>query len=228
MTGYEVADLLAEIRASEIRWVRRFEWHLDQIPPVLAHLHEKRGLLRVTQYDAVRVSGSSDVARAPMNLGEVDDGDDLWSALVEYTEDVAEHLGVHPPEAVAASWRRSGGAVGLSAGLDELGVSRAAYGVTSWLIDRAHDIKPLKLSGSESHVFRLVRGLRDRYLVPPVERESRRRFCTVCVQFDVVAVWVSDPNGRSRLEVTCRTCGSTFEEPDEDDEDDDGEDPGGG
>ncbi|MFJ4174023.1 hypothetical protein [Microbacterium sp. NPDC089696] len=190
------------------RWVRRFEWHLDQLPGILEVLRADSSGLKAARLSE-RVSGGGGPARLPFNVDLVDTTDDLWAAVIEYTSEVAERLGETVTDAV--TWRRSGAAVGLSSAVTGYQARVLAFAVVRWLTERSEEISGLPMNDAEDHLFGMIRRLRVQYMLPPVERPSRRRTCEACGERAVAAEWVSDALGRGVLVVECRDCGESYD-----------------
>lgn len=206
MTTLDIVDL------DTARWVRQYEWHLDQIPAILHTLRDEAVPLKAARLDNIRVSGSREQAPLPFNADMVDAGDDLWAALAQYLGHVAELLGETVTD--AASWTRRGEAVGLSSHIRGREALALAYRVIAWLIDHARQVAAFTvLQDTEDHLFALIRKLRTRYMIPAVERPARRRQCTTCGEQAVTAAWVDGINARPVLVATCRRCGATYGEP---------------
>jgi len=199
LTMQEIHD--AEVR----RWTERYEQLLDQVPMLLEHLRTMANPLKAGSLGE-RVTGGGGEAPAPVRLDPVDDADDLWAGLIEYTLDVAHRLHEPAPAAAGDTWTARGSVQGLPAHLDADGAYRAAWEVVGWLIDRAPRIHPLALTDSEQHLFGLVRKLVARYVTPPIERPSHRRECSVCGERAVVVSWVIDDTGEAR----CAVCGAVY------------------
>lgn len=187
------------------RWTERYESHLDQIPQLLEVMREQANPLKAARI-AERVSGGGGAAPLPFREDQVDDCDDLWAALVEYIGEVAERLQDAAPGAAGASWAVSGGVRGIGAGVSGDEAYKAGFVLIAWLIDRAPYVHELALKDSEQHLFSLIRKLQARYVVPPIERPSRRRLCSVCGELAVVTAWVLGDAG----EAECRVCGAVY------------------
>lgn len=193
------------------RWVRRFEWHLDQLPGILEVLRNDSSSLKSSRYDSVRVSGSREQTPLPFKVDLVDAADDLWAAAIEYSTEVAERIGLSLT--TAASWRTSSGAMGLSSRVTGYQARVVAFELIAWLIKHAEAIAGLPMNDAEDHLFGLIRRLREQYMLASVERPSRRRECTVCGERAVAAQWVTGDNGRAELLAECRRCGEGYDEP---------------
>lgn len=186
------------------RWIERYEQHLDQLPILVEHLRDRANPTKAGSLNE-RVSGGGGEASTPLRLDPVDDCDDLWAALVEYLGEAAEKL-QDPAPATARSWTAGGSVRGIPAWMSADDAYRAAYELIAWLIDRAPRIHALELTDSEEHLFALIRKLMSRYVVPPIERPSRRRMCSVCGEYAVVVDWVIGDVGEAK----CRVCGATY------------------
>lgn len=194
------------------RWVRRYEWHLDQIPAILHTLRDEAIPLKAARLDTVRVSGSRDHSPLPFRAEMVDDADDLWAALTLYLGEVADLLGETVTDAV--SWTRRGEPVGIGAAVRGRQANALTFQIIAWLIDHAARITAFEqLQDTEEHLFGMIRRLRARYMVAEVDRPTRRRDCSICGQRAVTATWTTDVNDRPVLAVACRHCGATYDEP---------------
>lgn len=200
LTDTEIAD--AELR----RWQHRFEQHLDQIPALIEHLRAAAIPSAVARLDGVRVSGGGYESAAQIRLDPVEDADDLWAALAEYTLDVANRLHQPAPSAAGDTWIAHGNVQGIPARLDADRAYKAAWGIVAWLTERSAQVRPLELVDSEQHLFALVRKLISRHTIDPIDRPTRRRACTVCGERAVVVAWILNDTG----EAECRVCGATY------------------
>lgn len=197
---------MQEIHDAEVRrWIERYEQMLDQVPQLLETMRDQMNPLKAAGLSE-RVSGGGGAAPMPFREAQADDCDDLWAALVEYVGEVAERLQETTPGATGASWGVSGNIRGIGAGVSGDRAYKAGFVLIAWCIDRAEKIQALGLRDTEEHLFSLIRKLQARYTVPPIERPSRRRQCTVCGEFAVVVDWVLGGTG----EAVCRTCGATY------------------
>ncbi len=204
MTALDLVDL------DTARWVRRFEWHLDQLPGILEVLRADAIPLKSARYDSVRVSGSREHAPLPFKVDLIDTADDLWAAVIEYTTEITEHLGATFTDTV--TWRTRGGAGGLSSRITGYQARVLGFEVIQWLTAHATSIAALPLNDAEDHLFTMIRRLRAQYMLAPVERPSRRRTCTTCGEQSVAAGWV-DVNDRPVMVAECRRCGATYDDP---------------
>lgn len=196
----------AEIYTAELRqWRERYEQFLDQLPILLETMREHANPLKAAGLSE-RVSGGGGEAPLPFRADPVDDCDDLWSALVEYVGEVAERLQDAAPGAAGASWASSNGIRGIGAGVSGDQAYKAGFVLIAWAIDRAEKIQALGLRDSEDHLFSLIRKLMGRYVVPPIERPSRRRLCSVCGEYAVVVDWILGDAG----EAACAVCGAVY------------------
>lgn len=205
-------DVITALQSRSARdrvWRDRFEQHLDQIPQLLEVMREQRVPLAATRNDSERVSGGGGSTPLPFRPDPVDDCDDLWGALVEYLGEVSERLQDPAPAAVGATWAIDGAVRGMPSWIDGDIAYRAGYVLTAWLVDRAIEIRDLRMKDSEDHLFGLVRKLSLRYTVTLIERPSRRRWCAVCGENAVAVSWVTGDGG----EAVCRACGETYPSP---------------
>ncbi|MBS0231766.1 MAG: hypothetical protein JSS52_11495 [Proteobacteria bacterium] len=199
ITAHDLAD------AAERRWVQRFEAHLDQVPVLIEFLRGHRVPLQAGSLNE-RVTGGGGEAPVPFRLDPVDDADDLWAALIEYTTEVGERLHMPLPHSGNEIWRANTIVQGIPAHLGANGARRAVFPIVAWLIDHAPRIHPLELTDSEDHLFTLIRNLSARYVVPPIDRPAHRRVCTVCGEQAVRVAWLLGGTG----EAECGTCGATY------------------
>jgi hypothetical protein len=203
---------LAYTLPSASRWTQRFEQHLDQVPMLLEVLRGARGGVHAARTGSERVSGGGGVAPSPLRETPVDDADDLWAALVEYTGEVAERLQDPAPAAVGATWAIDESVRGLPSWMNSELAYTAGFVIVSWLIERGVDIASLRMNDAEEFLFSLIRKLQSRYVLDPIERPAHARTCSVCGERAVVVSWVSDETG----EASCRVCGATYAPEDED------------
>ncbi|WP_133192815.1 hypothetical protein [Microbacterium sp. TPD7012] len=119
---------------------------------------------------------------------------------------MAERLQDPAPGAVGATWAVNGNPHGMPSWMSGDLAYKAGFALIAWLIDRASEVQELGMRDSEQHLFEMIRKLSARYTVPPIERPSRRRRCTVCGEASVVVDWVLGGTG----EAVCRTCGATY------------------
>lgn len=197
----------------EDRWVRRYRWHLAEIPGLLMICRQTgSGGLRAAAYGE-RVSGGSDVRRLPFQADGLDDADLLWAVLVLYGREVAELFGGSSPSALRYQvWSRLGEPQGLPPGLSPEGAWSLGDVVCRWLSERALSAALFsELEDSEEHLFALVRALRARYgLVEKVVVAQRPRRCGLCGYRAVVASYETVA-GRERSRVWCKVCGAENE-----------------
>ena len=206
--------MITDLRLGSVReriWRERFEQHLDQIPQLLEIMREQRVPLAAARSDSERVSGGGGSNPLPFRADPVDDCDDLWGALVEYLGEVSERLQDPAPAAVGATWAIDGAARGMPSWIDGDIAYRAGYVLIAWLVDRAIEVRDLRMKDSEDHLFGLVRKLALRYTVIPIERPAGRRWCAVCGEKAVAVSWVTDDSG----EAVCSVCGETYPSPDQ-------------
>ena len=192
------------------RWVRRFEWHLDQLPGILELLRSDASRLKASRLTE-RVSGGGGPARLPFNEDNGDTADELWAAVFEYASEVAERLGRNLT--TGSAWRSSTGTMGVSSRVSGYQARVVAFELIAWLTAHAVEIAALPMNDAEDHLFGLIRRLRVQYMLPSVERPSRRRICSVCGERAVGAEWITGVNLRPVLVAECRFCGATYDDP---------------
>jgi len=183
------------------RWVRRYTWHLDQLPGLVEAMRSDVLPIGAAVYDRDRVDQSRD-APVPFRVEVVDAIDDLWAALVEYADNVDELLQVHAPVVLAplphvGRWRSGSGVQGARAGAD---VRADAFTLIGWLIERVDWILPLQaLDDSEEFLFSLIRQNANRFMRPrPVPKAA----CRVCGTHAVSVRWTATAEV-----VECSRCG---------------------
>lgn len=200
----DAGEVQLSLEAQWRRWVRRYTWHLDQLPGLFEAMRSDVVPIGAVRYDRDRVDVSADGAPVPFRVEVVDAIDDLWSALVEYSENVDELLQTHAPAVLAplprvGRWRLGDGVRGARAGAD---VRRDAFTLIGWLVERVDWIVPLPgLDDSEGFLFALIRQNAHRFLTPKPEP---KRACRVCGAHLVTLRWTA------RGEISeCGRCGDT-------------------
>lgn len=184
-------------------WVKRYTWHIDQVPGLLEAIRASVVPLASTRYDGMRVSSSREGVPMPFRVDAVDDADALWAALVQYTLNVAELLDVPGPGGLMLTWRSRDEAAGIPSRASQRDVRIAAFEVIAWLVQRVEAIAPLEaLEGTEDFLFTHIRSLRARYTSAPKPRPEG--FCHVCGETAVVSEWTGDG---STLVSRCTACG---------------------
>lgn len=174
-------------------WVENYTWHLDQVPGLLEVIQASAIPLAAARYDAVRVDVSRDGAPVPFRVDSIDDADDLWSALVQYAENVAdlfERLGPHTlaPMPLVARWRIGTETSGIRPGAN---VRADAFAVVAWLVELVDWVGQLpELGDSEAFLFDRIRALRPRYgLWAPAPRKRPAPVCHTCGEAEMVVVF---------------------------------------
>lgn len=205
--------------AQHRKWRKQFEWHLDQIPPLM----ETMGMLRLpslqaSRLDQVRVSGGGYVDNVPIQDGGVSvDAEHIWAMLVEYVKAVTAWLNVgvavpfQPVLPPLARMGRDWTAPRVDA--DPLSARRMAFEAIAWLIDHADDIEPIgELDEFREQLFTEIRRTRGRYRSAGTARRARPRVCGVCGECAVLVDWVTLANGSPKpIQVgRCKVCGATF------------------
>lgn len=205
-----VVDLGFDPDADWRAWLRRYEWHLDQIPPLVEAMRLAVYPLGAMVYDRVRVDVSRDGSPLPLREGAVDDADDLWAELVQYTANVVDLLGVPWRSPLRRSWRSRGDVAGMRADADPLSARREAMEIVGWLVDAAPTVVGFaELAESEESLFARIRGARARYTVATVRRAAPR-LCGVCGERAVRVSWVDGLDGSPKpiQVVACSLCGA--------------------
>lgn len=205
--------------AEHREWIRSFEWHLDQIPPLM----ETMGMLRMpsiraSRTDTVRVSGGGFIDNVPVEDGGVGrDAELLWGMLVEYVKAVTAFLNVgiavpfQPDLPPLARMGRSWTAPRVDA--DPLSARRVALEAIAWLIDRAIEIKGFtELDEYRDRLFAAVRRAKGHYRGAGTLRRDRPRPCGVCGECAVIVDWISGDRGSPKpLQVgKCKVCGQVY------------------
>ncbi|WP_456285958.1 hypothetical protein M1D46_14995 [Microbacterium sp. JZ70] len=137
------------------------------MPGLIDVIHDGRVTLASSQTDKVVVSGSkADMNPLPFRLDSVDQADELWAALIEYTLEVADTLGTDRPHVLRATWFQRGNVAGIRAAATGRDVSWAASEVVGWLVTNMLAVAALDaLRDSEEHLFELARKARGRHTI---------------------------------------------------------------
>lgn len=174
------------------RWVKRYTRHLDQLPGLFEAMRSDVLPIGAVRYDRDRVDMSRDGVPVPFRVEVVDAIDDLWAALVQYSENVAQLLEADLPR--VSVWRVGSEVAGVSSSAD---VRSDAYALIAWLIERADVILPLQeLDDPQEYLFALIRSNARRFMSPVPERGRR---CKVCGAAQVRVSW-SDRGEVARCE----------------------------
>lgn len=190
------------------RWLNRYTWHLDQVPALLEGI--RSDVARISsdsaRYGGERVSSSREGAPVPFRVDAMDDSDDLWAALVQYTANVAELLDEPGPGGVALTWRSRGEAAGIPSSATLRDVRFAAFEIVAWILQRVEAIASLQqLEGTEDFLFWRIRSFRARYTSRP--KPQAQGFCDHCGETAVVSEWTGGDG--TVLASRCSACGLT-------------------
>lgn len=231
MTAAVLPHDAIDTERADHEWRRAFEWHLDQVPPLMEALGVLRmPSIRSTQFDKVRISGGGYTDYDPqlaltvtdtgaiVDAGYTRDQAELWAMLVEYVRAVTAwlnatitvpHAPILPPLA-QTQWqspRPSG---------DPLTARAEALHAIGWLIDHAPSIQvvALELEPFREDLFTLIRRTRGRHRSAGTRRRARPRRCGICGECAVIVDWVDGANGSPRpVQVgKCKICGQTYTE----------------
>nr|WP_274635548.1 hypothetical protein [Microbacterium bovistercoris] len=197
-----MADVVAEYAAQEEwdAWVRRYEWHLDRLPPLLQQMREVVVPVGAARMDVPRVSGGGMKDSLPLRADAADDAQALWTLLCSYVIEVSKRIGETP----------GAGATHAAIAASASEAWRNSYVLVAWLlaedrIDRIvehHDLAAL-----EDQLFSEIRKGGRVYGLAPFQGK-RRRLCTVCGEHAVVAAWIDEGAGGVGV-ARCERCGNT-------------------
>ena len=186
-----------------------FTWHIRQAPFQIMHLRELvENTIRAQDTEAVRVDGTTDKSRPPMNIDAADDADLLYANLIIFGREVAEHIGGASPRPLREQmWTGQTEPQGLPVCTPSEAFSHTTQ-ISQWLAASAHTIVHTpELTDSIEHVCELIRKTRARYPTSePQFKAYRPRPCPICDQRTILPVW-----GANGLEaMKCDTCGQTW------------------
>lgn len=204
--------------ARSLEWRRSFEWHLDQVPPLIETLSTLSiTLLRASRVDQVKVSGGGYIDNVPVaDRGAGIDADELWTWLVAYTRAVVAWIEpqLQPDDRpTIARDARTWTAVAPRPDADPLSARRVALLTIGWLIDHVDLIEPIReLDAHAETMFKLIRKLRGIHRGDSTARRQRPRVCGVCGECAVLIDWIDGSNGSPKpVQVgRCKVCGQTY------------------
>lgn len=153
------------------------------------------------------------VMSTPLISGIVDDADELYVLLLEWTATWSEILDRLPPTIFAVGWRnlqdahRSTGytdnvVVGFKAGATPSGARGLVQLLTTWLLLHADEINAADNSAQyQDEITTAIWSLQSKYptrdrgrpTLRPVEHSHYARPCPVCGQEEVRGEWFSEP-----------------------------------
>ncbi|GLJ78650.1 hypothetical protein [Microbacterium imperiale] len=204
--------------ARSLEWRRAFEWHLDQVPPLMDTLSTLSvTLLRASRVDQIKVTGGGYIDNVPVSDRSAGvDADELWTWLVAYTRAVVAWIEpqLQPDDRPSiANDPRTWTAVAPRPDADPLSARTVALLTIGWLIDHAGLIEPIReLDAHAETMFKLIRKLRGIHRGGSVARRQRPRVCGVCGECAVLVDWVDGANGSPKpVQVgRCKVCGQTY------------------
>lgn len=208
--------LAIDPEAIEREWVRSFEWHLDQIPPLM----ETMGVLAIpsisaTRIDQIKITGGGYVDNVPIvDTGVSTNAHTLWAMLVEYLKACTEwlNLDLEKPE-FPSLWSNPRQWEAPTVNPDPVTAHRLALESIAWLIDRADRIRQLdQLEDYREALFAAVRRAKGRYRGAGTPRRAKPRPCGVCGECAVLIDWADSPenDGQARPVGRCRVCGQVY------------------
>lgn len=190
-------------------WTRRYRFHLDSIPELIAVARERLVPLAAARYDGEKVSGGGRDGHVPFQVDAMDDADLLWSLLIIYAREVAYLIGGKAPGVITdTAWETAGDVAGIRARRTAAIAAAEARIITNWLVYRAGEVAQHgHLGDTEEQLFTLVRSLRLRYGIEERPRSNARR-CATCGARKVVAVYATVAGMEAEL-VQCTGCGAS-------------------
>ncbi len=145
-----------------------------------------------------RVSGTPDVARAPLNITALDEADELWAVVCALVLDHAERARIPVPPQIARQWIDTVGSVPRVRGFatsDPEAINADVFAITQWLVERAW---ALALGASYTvpvdELVDQIQKLASR--IPQAVGYQFKAFqrwaCPECYRREVEAVWAED------------------------------------
>lgn len=186
------------------QWVRRFLWHVDQLPAVVEKsatiVLAVRGLRAAPLHEKVGGGGYIDnimVADGP----ESRDARAVWDATRAYIACASGHIGVEGPALPPVL-------------PDDSDLARGwAYAANEWLSAIVEYIRVWPdLEKLEDALFRLIDRARGRTPGAETVRRAEPDMCEVCGERAVLVDWASDREGNPTLVRACTRCGETYTE----------------
>lgn len=148
---------------------------------------------------------------APLALHAVDDGDDIYAALVEHAEALAGVLGMKPPT-VSVARATNGRPLGMTAGTTPSAANKTAITLCRFIehhITFLHDDPELVTDISNDIVNRVNRA--DKNYARTAKPEQIPARCTKCEVLDVYKHPPKDVGAPERFR--CRSCDHELTEP---------------
>lgn len=220
--------------AEHREWRRAFEWHLDQIPPLI----ETMGVLATpgigvsrggSRFDKVQITGGGyydnvlirdvrvESSGRIVDAGTTGDQAQLWAELVEYSRAVTAWINHEIPAPYApdlpdiAHDRRQWVAPRPPA--DTWLARSLALTLVGWLIDHIDQVQQLEqLTEYQEAMFARIRRMKGRYRGASTVRRARPRLCATCGERAVIVDWIDAGNGSPKpiQSGICRVCGKTY------------------
>lgn len=182
--------------------------NLAKVPAIIGHL--RREVVPGLQPRAEgRVSGSKDVAAAPLNIDPLDEADELWAMVCSLVEEFAERSGETAPALLRRQWIDRVGSVARVRGFatsDEQRIYDDALKVSQWLIRHAWSLAlgPNYVDPVDELVERIES------LFGRIPHEVGYRFkayrpwpCATCYERTMMPEWVDD----TITGYVCDSCG---------------------
>ena len=193
-------------------WTRRYRFHLESIPELIAVARSRVVPLAAARYDSEKVSGGGKDGHVPFAVDAMDDADLLWSLLIIYAREVAYLIGGKAPGVLTdTAWETAGDVAGIRARRTATIAAAEARLITNWLVHRSAEIAVhAQLADSEDHLFTIVRSLRLHYGIEERPRSNARR-CATCGARKVVVVYATVAGMEAHL-VQCTDCGASGKE----------------
>lgn len=193
-------------------WTRRYRFHLESVPELIAVARSRLVPLAAARYDGEKVDGGGKEGHVPFAVDAMDDADLLWSLLLIYAREVAYLIGGKAPGVVTdTAWETAGDVAGIRARRTATIAAAEARIITNWLVYRSDEVAQHgHLGDTEEQLFTLVRSLRLRYGIEERPKSNARR-CATCGARKVVAVYATVAGMEAEL-VQCAECGATGKE----------------
>lgn len=187
-----------------------FIWHIRQIPFQLAHLRELTETpIAAVDTSVTRIMGGNEQARLPYRVDPADDADLLWTTLILFAREVAEHTGNPAPKATRTRmWNGKTEPQGLPLCTPTEAFSLAAE-IIQWLEVCARQIVH-GLGQAPDNLVDHIREIRSRYpRSEPRFKAYRPHPCPICGERTIEPIW-----GAGGLAgVKCDSCGQRWIQP---------------
>ena len=201
-TGCQKAEAA---RGTLCEWCyQRLLSHLEEAPDLVAHIRAQV-VPSMGGEQGERVDASKE-APLPLRADAMEDTDDFYGRLVDWSAALAAEMGVKPPEVAVGLWDGADQCRGFRADTDPVAAYRLALSVTRWLSGRAESVAYLPSAAPfTTAVIELVRDYRKRYpMAPRPARRYRPHPCPVCHEAALYVHWPAEATGQ--VEVKCEVC----------------------